>query len=357
MSDLMSLAAEMQKMFASDEPEQKLTLLDTGYPPLNKILSGAYDGGFPEGRIAEVFGPPASGKTLLATIMMIQAQRMGGLAIFVDYEHAFNKEFAESFGLDLTYPKFVYLDPDTWEQGNQKAFTVAEFVREKKAIAPNAPIVIVVDCIAAATPKSVKYDKDGKLRKMETRNMNDTTALARATSAVLPQIADVAKQLNVTTIYLNQQRVKPGVTHGDPTYTPGGNAPEYYAVTRLQVSTAKIMKDVPGQGKVFVGREITLKTLKSKTTRPFQETKLRLTYDEDGKAHLDFTRGMIDTLSGLGKIEKSGAWLVWDGKKYYADGLAKKLEDEGRVGELVAMLHASAGATEEAPVATEEASA
>lgn len=340
-SALLALAAEMEKQFAEPNDEKDDTLIDTGYPPLNKILSGVYSGGFPEGRIAEVYGPPASGKTLLATIMMIQAQRAGGMAIFVDHEHAMNKAFAASFGLDLTYPRFVYIDGDTWEQGNQKAFTIAEYVREKKAIAPEAPIVIITDCIAAAMPRSVKYDKDGKPRSMESRNMNDTTALARATSSVLPQIADVARQLNVTAIYLNQQRTKPGVTHGDPTYTPGGGAPEYYSVTRLAVSTAKIMKEVPGQGKVMIGREITLKCTKSKTTRPFQETKLRLTYDADNKAHLDFTRGMIDHLADLGKIEKNGGWLVWEGKKYYPDPLAKKLEDEGRVPELVAMLHAA----------------
>jgi protein RecA len=337
MSKLMELAGEMEKLFSEPEDSKPLTLLNTGYPPLNKILSGQYGGGFPEGRIAEVYGPPASGKTLLATLMMIQAQRAGGMAIFVDYEHAFNKEFAASFGLDLTFPNFIYLDPDTWEQGNQKAFTVAEYIREKKAIAPEAPIVIVVDCIAAATPKSVKYDKDGKPKKMEDRNMNDTTALARATAAVLPQIADIAKQLNVTIIYLNQQRTKPGVTHGDPSYTPGGASPEYYSVTRLQVSTAKIMKTVPG-GKEFVGRKITLKCTKSKTTKPFQETSLLLTYDDNGKANIDFTAGIIDLLVEQGKIARSGAWLEFEGKKYYAGPLARKLEAEGRVGELSAML-------------------
>lgn len=336
---LMNAADAMMKLFAEEKEETPDRFLSTGYPPLNMILSGNYLGGFPEGRIAEVYGPPASGKTLLATLMMIQAQRAGGMCIFVDHEHAFNKAFAESFGLDLSYPKFVYLDPDTWEQGQQKAFTIAEYVRVNKLIAPEAAIVVVTDCIAAATPKSVKYDsKTGKLKSMEDRNMNDTTALARATSAVLPQIADVARQLNVVAIYLNQLRTKPGVTHGDPSYTPGGGSPEYYSVTRLQVSTAKIMKEVNGK-KEFMGREITLKCTKSKTTRPFQETKLRLTYDADGKAHLDFTTGLIDTLLEMGKIDKDGKMVVWEGKKYYASVLAKKIDEEGRQAELTALLH------------------
>jgi len=335
-----SMAAEMAKLFVEEKEEQPVRFLSTGYPPLDEVLSGSYLGGFPEGRIAEVYGPPASGKTLLATLMMIQAQRGGGMAIFVDHEHAFNKEFAASFGLNLDFPHFMYIDPDTWEQGQQKAFTIAEYVRNNKAIDPAAPIVIVTDCIAAATPKSVKYDsKTGKLKSMEDRNMNDTTALARATSAVLPQIADVARQHNVVAIYLNQLRTKPGVTHGDPSYTPGGGSPEYYSVTRLQVSTAKIMKEVNGK-KEFAGREITLKCTKSKTTRPFKETKLRLTYDADGKAHLDFTSGLIDTLEAMGKIVKDGKMLVWEGKKYYASVLAKKIDDEGRQAELTAMLHA-----------------
>ncbi|MCY1226008.1 Protein RecA [compost metagenome] len=339
-SKLDSMAAEMAKLFAEDKEPTPDRFLSTGYPPLDLILSGSYVGGFPEGRIAEVYGPPASGKTLLATLMMIQAQRAGGMAIFVDHEHAFNQTFAASFGLDLTFPRFMYIDPDTWEQGQQKAFTVAEYVRVNKAIDATAPIVIVTDCIAAATPKSVKYDsKTGKLKSMEDRNMNDTTALARATAAVLPQIADVARQHNVVAIYLNQLRTKPGVTHGDPSYTPGGGSPEYYSVTRLAVSTAKIMKEINGK-KEFAGREITLKCTKSKTTRPFQETKLRLTYDADGKAHLDFTSGLVDTLVEMGKIEKDGKMVVWEGKKYWASVLSKKIDDEGRQAELTAMLHA-----------------
>ena len=120
-----ALAADMAKLFAEDKEDTPDTFLSTGYPPLDFILSGSYVGGMPEGRIAEVYGPPASGKTLLATLMMIQAQRAGGMAIFVDHEHAFNKAFAASFGLNLAFPYFMYIDPDTWEQGQQKAFTVA----------------------------------------------------------------------------------------------------------------------------------------------------------------------------------------------------------------------------------------
>ena len=334
MSALSDFTAELDKMFSEEDSEGPVVLLDSGYPPLNKIVSGLYAGGLPQGTLAEVFGPPASGKTLLATLLMIQAQRAGGIAIFVDHERVFNKQFAASFGLNLARPYFIYFKPDTWESGQQDAYALAEKIREKKVVPDEAPIVIVTDSIAAAVPKSTKYDAKGELRSVETLNMNDTTARARAMSAVLPIVTDVASRLRVTGIYLNQQRVKPGVLHGDPTYTPGGASPEYYSVTRLQVSTAKIM-----DGKEFVGREITLKCLKSKTTRPFQTTKLRLNYDEEDKAHLDFTRGMLDHLSDLGKIEKNGAWLVWDGKKYYAEPLARKLEAEGRVSELVAMLH------------------
>lgn len=338
MSASMEAFAESMKKFKEEvAPEQHL---DMGYPPLNKILGGTFSDGFLYGRIAEIYGPAASGKTVLATLAMIQAQRAGGIAVFVDWERAFSERFAEEIGLNTTFPHFHKITPDTFEAGLDKAFEFIEQIRKQKAIPESAPITLVGDSIAAAVPHSVMYDKNGVFRATSDRNMNDNLALAKATSSHFPKVAQMVARFNVVCIFLNQQREKPGVSYGDPTYTPGGKAPEFFATTRLQVSSKKIMEEVAG-GKEFKGRLIEFKTTKSKSTRPFQTTEMRLTYDDEGRAKFDYTLGIIDTLVEAGKIAKDGKMLVWDGKKYYASVLARKLDDEGKYPELLKLLVAA----------------
>jgi recombination protein RecA len=326
-------------MAKSQDIEPEEMFLDTGFPPLNKILGGGYDKGFLYGRVAEIYGPAASGKTVLATLAMIQAQRAGGMALFVDWERAFSVRFAEEIGLDATFPMFHKITPETFEDGIDKAFEFVEQIRKQKPIADTAPIVMVFDSIAAAVPRSVMYDKDGVFRAASSRNMNDNLALAKATSSHFPKVAQMASRFNAVVIFLNQQREKPGVSYGDPTYTPGGKAPEYFSTTRLQVSSKKIMEEAPG-GKEFKGRLIEFKTTKSKSTRPFQTTEMRLTYDDEGRAKFDYTLGLIDTLVATGKLAKDGKMIVFDAKKYYAAVLAKKIDTEDRYSELVKLLYA-----------------
>jgi recombination protein RecA len=336
---LLTLADEMTKLFGVNADTEPKNWLDMGYPPLNEILSGDYAKGLPYGRMTEIFGPPASGKTLIATIAMIAAQKAGGVAVLVDWERAFKKEFGAEMGLDITYPRFIHLQSKTWEAGNMEALAVAKYLRDKKAIAPEAPIVIVYDSIAAAVPKSKMYDSKGKLKALDEMSMNDTTALARATSSSLPSIVQHFEELNAIGIYLNQVREKPGVIYGPSEYTPGGKSPEFYASTRLSIKTKKVVALIDGE-KEFTGREITLETVKSKTTRPFQKVDLRLMYDERDKASFDFTTGMIEYLVDAGKIATEGNYRVWEGKKYYVSQLKKKIDDEGTYGELVKLLTA-----------------
>lgn len=335
--ELDGIAAEMLELFGEGQEKEELHL-SFGYPPLNKILSGDYVRGLPYGRVTEVFGPPASGKTLLATMAMIEGQRAGGMAIFCDWECAFSQKFAEEIGLNVAHPYFMKITPETFEGGIQKAFTIAEYVRKKKAIPDVAPIVIVFDSIAAAVPKSVMYDSKGVPRSVESRNMNDNLALAKATSSTLPQVAQMARKYNVVTIFLNQLRERPGVVYGDPTYTPGGKTPEFVATTRLQVTSKKIMEEVAG-GKEFKGRLIEFKTMKSKATRPFQTMDIRLTYNDEGKAQFDYTYGLIGHLLDIGKLKVDGKMIVWEGKKYYISVLAKKIDEEGKYAELIKLLH------------------
>jgi protein RecA len=310
--------------------------LDMGYMPLNKIISGDPTRGFPGGRIIEVAGPSASGKTLLATMAMIAAQRAGGIAIFIDWECAFNQSFAEQLGLNGEFPHFLYKRAETWESGNTYAMQAAEALRKKKLIPEKAPIVVVFDSIAAAVPKSMMYDSKGVRRGIDEYTMNDTTALARATSTTLKSINQYVGEFNATAIYLNQIRTKPGVVYGDPRTTPGGGSMEFYASTRLFTGRKKIMATVAGE-KEFMGSIIGMETVKNKLTRPFQNVDLRLMYDAEGRAVFDFTTGYIEELCAMGKLEDKAGRVTWEGKTYFKSVLAKKIDDEGALPELAKM--------------------
>lgn len=331
------LAKELQGVIGENSTETEPThWLDTGYLPLNKIISGDPARGLPGGRIGEIAGPSASGKTLLATLAMIAAQRAGGIAIFVDWERAFNATLARTLGLNTDFPYFVYKRSDTWEEGNTVAMKTAEALREKKLIHPDAPIVMVCDSIAAAIPQSMLYDDKGNRKPIDKYTMNDTTALARVTSTTLKAINQYVGEFNITAIYLNQIRTKPGVTYGDPRTTPGGGAMEFYASWRLFTGRKKIMSGT-GADKEFAGNLIGMETVKNKITRPFQEVDLRLMYDEDGRAVFDFTTGYLEQLVAMKKVEQKGSYLIWEGKQYFKSVLAKKIDDEGGQAELIKM--------------------
>lgn len=336
MTSMDDFAAKMAKFKGVEEEE---LYLDMGYAPLNKILGGDYTKGFPYGRVSEIYGPAASGKTVLATLAMIQAQRQGGMAVFVDWECAFSDRFAQEMGLNTEFPFFHKITPETFEDGIDMALEFVSQIRAEKPIPATAPIVMVFDSIAAAVPKSVMYDSKGALRIASSRNMNDNLALAKATSSQLPRVAQLARKFNAIVIFLNQLREKPGVVYGDPTYTPGGKTPEFVATTRLQVSSKKIMEEVAG-GKEFKGRLMEFKTTKSKSTRPFQTIDMRLVYDDEGRASFDFTLGLIEHLAETGKLKDEKGRITWtDGKTYFKSVLAKKVDADGLQAELNALLH------------------
>lgn len=309
--------------------------LDLGHPPLNKIISGDYTRGMPYGRIIEVYGPSGAGKTLIATRAMIAAQQAGGVAGFVDWERTFKASFAEEVGLNTAFPGFIYKQSDTWEAGNTVAMKMAEAIRTKELIPKTAPIVWVFDSIAAAVPKSMLYDKEGNRRPIDEYSMNDTTALARVTSTTLKAVNQLASELNVVMIFLNQIRTKPGVAWGDPTTTPGGAAMEFYASTRLSLGRKREMDKKTGD---MLAADISIKTAKNKLTRPFQTTNLRLSYDEEGRASFDYATAMIDHMIDAGALVKEGNMVVFDGKKMFASVLSKKVNAEGLMPVLTKML-------------------
>lgn len=212
-----ALSEALDKGIGTNDDQQTVAQwIDTGNPELNRIISGKYDGGIPVGRLLETFGESSTGKTAIATKCMVQTQKMGGVAIFIDWERSFDVNLAEGFGLNTQRPFWIYIKPKTWEDGNAMAARACKIIRESKAIPDDAPILVIGDSIASAVPKSVLYDANGKLREIDSYTMNDTTALARVTSTTLKMMAGYAEELNATFWYLNQMRLKPGVTFGDP---------------------------------------------------------------------------------------------------------------------------------------------
>lgn len=326
---LKDFAKELEKVIGSNDKKQTVTqFVDTGYPPLNKIISGKYDGGIPLGRLVEIYGPSSSGKTALATMIMVKAQQMGGIAGFCDHERSFNIDLAKNFGLDDTFPRLIYKQPKTWEESNMIMAKAAITLRKNKAVPDDAPIVFVLDSIAAAVPQSV-FSKD-----LDELTMNDTTALARVTSSTLKTMAAHAAEWNFTIIYLNQIRQKPGIVYGESTYTSGGGAMEFFASVRLSLSRKKIVDS----SKEFVGQTINIKSTKNKLTRPFQTTDVVMGFDENGGGYFDFETSVIEALIDAKKLNQSGAWIEFNGRKYQKKQLAKAIREEGLMPKLVSLL-------------------
>lgn len=336
----MSIEAFMKEMTAAvgtnDEIQGVKRWLGTGFKPLNKIIGGKNDAGFGHGRMYEIYGPSSSGKTAIATRLMIEAQKQGGCAIFIDYERSFEIGLAQNMGLSVEPQFWFYKQPDTWEQGNSQAAKMCELIRKHKVIPDDAPICVVQDSIAAAVPKSVAA------KEIDEHTMNDTTALARVTSTTLKHMAGYAEKFNATILYLNQIRTKPGVVYGDPTTTPGGNSMEFYASGRLALSRVKVMDKDPVTGeKLMVAQIIKAKAMKSKHTRPFQETEIVFAFDENGSADFDIEASLVEHLIKHKVLEVSGGRIAWEGGKPYKKNLIDQLKaDPAGISKLEALLPA-----------------
>lgn len=334
----MASAAEIAKAMAAaiggnDEETTVSHFLNTGFPPLNHASSSAWDGGLPVGRMIEIAGPPSSGKTAIATAAMAAAQKEGGIAGFMDHERSFSLRLAPRLGLDVTPGRFVFKKPRTFEESLQMCVVAASHVRKNKLIDKNAPICWVFDSLAAMVPQSALFEmKNGKVvgeKSLEDRNMNDNSALARATSNAFPAFAQHCEELDICAIFLNQMRMKIGVMFGDPRKTTGGQAPEFYFSQRLWLSASQIKK-----GTDVIGMEVTGKFVKNKIARPFQEAKWRFMFQDDGTGRFDRERSLIEFLEAeelLKKASKAGS-VEWDGKQIAKETLARTLEAEGDTG-------------------------
>jgi len=342
MIDFAKLAAAMEKAGGANADVTGVQgWLDTGYMPLNHAISGDYHGGAPHGRIMEIFGPESCGKTWLATMLMIACQKAGGVAGFHDHERSFIPAIGEALGLDTSPGRWFFKKPITFEESWSTFIKTTTAIRDAKVIDPTAPLVWVFDSLAQMVP-AAKLAKD-----VTDLNMNDTTMLSRVCSAVLPGVAMVAERNNVTVIILNQIRQKPGVAYGSPDYAPGGKTRDHACSVRIQLGASRLMKEEGGE-KVMIGQEVKAVIIKNKVSRPFAVAKWRFLFGEDGVGRFAVAESLIDFAVAKKLLEVAGSRVIWtDGVSYFKSVLARKLEAEGRVGELEALIVASGAKPDE----------
>lgn len=324
MSDLASEI--MAAIGANDEVSTVKIWLDTGFPPLNRIVSGRYDGGMPVGRVIELSGAESSGKTAIANECMKSAQRAGGIAGFWDHERSFDTRLAEKGGLDVTPGRFVFKRGQTYEQTVVETIKLLRVVREKKLIDREAPIVLVWDSLASMVPQQIAE------KSADAFNMNDNTALARATSASFKMIAQACDDYNAMLIILNQTRTKIGVMFGDPTTTPGGDAVKFYCSVRIRLGRTMLKKSASDSTKI--GQRIGAECIKNKVSAPFRKCKWNFMFNDDGTGSFDVEGSLVEYMCEHELIKPNGkksAYCFWEGNKITKNKLAKMIREDATV--------------------------
>jgi len=258
----------------------KVEAIPTGSLALD-IATGV--GGIPKGKIIEIFGPESSGKTTLALHVIAEAQKRGGIAVFIDAEHALDPKYAQKIGVDVD--NLYISQPDYGEQ----ALEIAESLLRSGAVD-----VIVIDSVAALVPKD---ELEGEIGEAHVGKQ------ARLMAQALRKLKSLAHNANAAVIFINQLREKIGVMFGNPETTPGGRALKFFADMRLDVRRIGDAKE--GDNKV--GSRVRVKVVKNKLAPPFKEAEFDMIYGEGICKLCD----LIDTASELGVIKKSGAWYSY----------------------------------------------
>ncbi|MCR5787040.1 MAG: recombinase RecA [Acholeplasmatales bacterium] len=271
-------------MRLGDEADRHIEVISSGSISLDNALGV---GGYPKGRIIEIYGPESSGKTTFALHAIAAAQKEGGFAAFIDAEHALDPVYAKNLGVDID--NLILSQPDSGEQ----ALEIAESLIRSGSID-----VLVVDSVAALVPEAELNGDMGD---------NHVGLHARLMSQAMRKLAGIINKTNCVAIFINQIREKVGVMFGNPETTTGGRALKFYASVRMEIRRGEQIKD----GTDVVGNLTNIKVVKNKVAPPFKSCSVDIIYGK-GISH---TGELVDLGSGLDIIEKSGAWYSYNGEK------------------------------------------